>query len=151
MDQKTSRDLTTSRLLSRIRAAGSPQEAVAWHDAYGDPLLKDTLYMLMQKNSLQPRDVILECGLERSYFYHILSGHKRPSRNMMLRIGFCVRADYEEMNHLLRLSGVSSLYPRIRRDALIIYAIQQKLSMEAANALLAEQGEVPLYREETHA
>lgn len=65
---------------------------------------------------------------------------------MILRIAFCLHADLNETERLLRLSDAARLYPRIRRDALLIFAIQQKYTMEAANALLAREGEARLYR-----
>ena len=37
------------------------------------------------------------------------------------------------------------LYPKVRRDALLILAINHKLSMREANQKLIEEGEVPLY------
>ncbi|MBQ8972909.1 MAG: hypothetical protein IJ074_07520 [Clostridia bacterium] len=148
MDEENRRQLTTSKVLSRIRAADSPSEATAYHALNGEPILKDVLYQIMQKNGFQPKDIILESGIERSYFYHILSGYKHPSRNMMLRIGLCVHADCAEMNRLLRLAGVSGLYPKIRRDALLLYALQEHWSMARTNTLLIESGEPPLYREE---
>ena len=101
---------------------------------------------MMQRRGLYPKDMIHRCGIERSYFYHILNGNKRPSRNMILRIAFCLHADLNETERLLRLSGAARLYPRIRRDALLIFAIQQKYTMEAANELLAREGEARLYR-----
>ena len=148
MEDKDRQLLTTSKVLSRIRTSQSPSDAVSWHSKHDDPLLKDILYALMQKRGLQPKDVILKSGIERSYFYHIISGNKHPSRNMILRIGICVNADYAEMNRLLRLSGQPALYSKLRRDALLIYAIGSKMSMAQANALLLENGEPPLYREE---
>jgi hypothetical protein len=50
------------------------------------------------------------------------------------------------MERLLRLADAAMLYPRMRRDALLIFAIQQKYTMEAANELLRSEGEPPLYR-----
>ena len=51
------------------------------------------------------------------------------------------------MNHLLTLAGLSGLYPRIRRDAALIFAMQHKYTMQQANELLIEAGEAPMYRE----
>jgi len=146
MDSTERRKLTTGRLLSLIRGTRSSEEAVAWHAENGEPALKDVLYEMMQRRGLYPKDMIHRCGIERSYFYHILNGTKRPSRNMILRIAFCLHADLNETERLLRLSDAARLYPRIRRDALLIFAIQQKYTMEAANELLAREGEARLYR-----
>ena len=109
------------------------------------------LYKLMEDHKLTPKDMIKKTMIERSYFYHILSGKKRnPSRNMVLRIGICAGANIQDMNRLLRMAGTASLYPKIRRDALLIHAIDKKMDMEQANLLLIKSGEIPLYRDEKH-
>ena len=143
------RTLTTSKLLSRIRSLETPAEVLQLHSASGQPEFCDVLYQLMQLRSITPKEMIRTSRIERSYFYHILSGKKKnPSRNMVLRIGICAGANVEEMNRLLRLAGTSALYPRIRRDALIIFAITHKYDMERTNELLLENEEIPFYREE---
>ena len=144
----TEKRITTSRLLSLVRGAHSADEATAWHFQHDEPSLKDVLYDMMQRRGLYPREMIRRCGIERSYFYHILNGNKRPSRNMILRIGFCMQADLPETERLLRLANAARLYPRVRRDALLIFAIQQRYTMDEANELLKREGEPPLYRDE---
>ena len=148
MDTSKPEAVTTGELLKDIRAARSPEEASAWHRANGEPRLQDVLYHMMEQRSLTPRDMIRLLGIERSYYYHILSGAKKPSRNMILRIGFCLRADLRQMQRLLRLVNAPNLYARVERDALLIYAIQNKYTMAQANDLLLQNGLPPLYRNE---
>ena len=143
------KDLSTSKVLSCIRSARSPESAVLWHREAGEPVFSELLYQLREERGLKAKNIIGSSRMERSYFYHILSGKKIPSRNMTIRIGLCIQADLQNINRLLRLAGAPGLYPKIRRDALLIYAIQQKMTMEQANLLLLEHDEIPLYREET--
>ena len=142
---RSKNNVSTSKLLTMIREAGTFEEAVSYHETENDPLFNDILYKMIQERDLTPKDIIIASGIDRSYFYHILSGVKMPGRNMVLRIGFCLHASLNEMNHLLILAGANSLYPRIRRDAALIYAIQQKYTMEQANELLLNEGEEPLF------
>ena len=139
--------LTTSRLLSHIRGAGSAEDATAWHDQESQPVFSDLLYALMQKNHYPPKQMILLLGIERSYFYHILSGKRLPSRNLVLRIALVLHAGLQDTNRLLRLAGAAALYPKVRRDALLIYALENSMSAEQVNLLLTEKNEEPLYRE----
>jgi hypothetical protein len=67
---------------------------------------------------------------------------------MVLRIGFCLRADLKQTQRLLRLANASTLYARVRRDALLIYAIQNKYTVIQANELLLQNDLPPLYRYE---
>ena len=137
--------ITTSRLLTLIRSAKTFRQATAYHETAPDPQFKEELYRLMKERALEPRQMILLSGIERSYFYHILSGQKTPGRNMVLRIGFCLSLNLNEMNRLLQLSGTAPLYPRIRRDASLIFALQNHYSMSEANDLLIHAAEEPLF------
>ena len=150
MAQNLRERISTSRLLTMIRGATSFREAMAYHEAAPDPRFHETLYELMNRKELSARDMIQKSGIERSYFYHILNGEKHPGRNMVLRIGFCLGSSLTEMNHLLRLAGLSELYPRRKWDAALIYAITHQYTMEQANDLLIEAGEEPLYSDVSH-
>ena len=144
-------NVSTSKLLTMIREAGTFEEAVSYHQTSNDPLFNDVLYKMIQERGLTPKDIIITSGIDRSYFYHILSGVKMPGRNMVLRIGFCLHVNLNEMNHLLTLAGTNSLYPKIRRDAALIYAIQHKFTMEQANDLLLSEREEPLFWKQKNA
>ncbi len=137
--------ITTSKLLTMIRGAQTFEEATAYHRTAPQPVFHQLLFDMMQKREMSPKDMIRVTCIDRSYFYHILNGQKSPGRNIVLRIGFCLRVTLNEMNHLLLLAGLAPLYAKVRRDALLIYAIQKKLTMDQANDLLADAGEVPLY------
>ncbi len=148
-DSESRKRLTTSQLLSVIKKSEQFSEVTsAWHDREETPVLCHYLYKIMEKHKLTAKEVISRSGIERSYFYHILSGQKTPGRNMLLRIGLCMGATLTEINQLLRLANQGSLYPKIRRDAAIIFAIEKKYTMQQTNDFLIELGETPLYREE---
>lgn len=140
---------TTSRLLSRIRASKSSAEVVKAVDSAAPVDFGSVLYDLMEKHQLKPKDLIRNTRIDRSYFYHLLSGKRtNPSRNIVLQMGICAGADMEEMNRLLKLAGCPVLYPRVRRDALLLHGLQKKMAIEEINTMLLEHEEIPLYREE---
>lgn len=141
--------LTTSQLLSIIKKSGRFSEVTeAFHDKEAEPVFCHYLYSIMEKRQLTPKDIIGSSGIERSYFYHILSGQKMPGRNIILRICLCMSATLAETNQLLRLSHQGQLYPKVRRDAAIIFAIEKKYTMQQTNDFLIREHELPLYREE---
>ena len=140
--------ITTSKLLTMIRNAQTFEEATTYHETAEEPTFDHYLYSLMDARRFTPKDMIARTMIERSYFYHILNGAKSPGRNIVLRIGFGLGVNLSEMNQLLRLAGLSGLYAKIRRDALLIYAVQQRYTMKQANQLLTEAGETPMYRDD---
>ena len=104
----------------------------------------------MKRHGFSATDVIKESRFERSYFYHLLSGHKKnPSRNTVIRIAFCIHATLDETQQLLRLASTGMLYPKILRDAALIYAIEKNYSMQEANHLLLSLDLAPLFQEES--
>lgn len=149
MKEKSKNSLTTSQLLTFIKKSGRFSEVTeVFHDKEEEPVFCHFLYKLMARHQVTPKDVISSSGIERSYFYHILSGQKLPGRNIILRICLCISATLTETNQLLRLAHQGSLYPKVRRDAAIIFAIEKKFSMQETNDLLIKEHELPLYKEE---
>ena len=138
--------VTTSQLLTQIRQSGTFLEVLTSVEESEEPSFCQQLYEIMKSKGIQPRELIAGTGIDRSYFYHILSGRRIPSRNVTIRITMTMRCTLTETNRLLRLAGLSNLYPRIRREAVLIYAIEHKATPQEANDLLIEAGEEPLYR-----
>lgn len=148
MGNQQRKSLTTSQLLSIIKKSGSFAEVTeAYHDKEDVPVFCHYLYKIMEKHQKTPKDIISSSRIERSYFYHILSGQKTPGRNIILRISLCMSATLAETNQLLRLSNQGILYAKVRRDAAIIFAIEKKYTMQQTNEFLQSIGEVPLYKE----
>ena len=138
--------ITTSQMLLRIRQSGDFTEAVTVHDEQEQPSFCNYLYELMEKRHLSARDMIDRTGIHRSYFYAVLAGQKIPSKNVTLRISLTMGCSLAETNQLLRLAGLSSLYPRFRTDTVLIYAVEHKATSQETNEMLEKAGEEPLYR-----
>lgn len=138
--------ITTSQMLLRIRQSGDFMEAVTVHDGQEQPTFCNYLYELMEKRRLSARDMIDRTGIHRSYFYAVLAGQKIPSKNVTLRISLTMGCSLAETNQLLRLAGLSSLYPRLRADTVLIYAVEHKATPQETNEMLEKAGEEPLYR-----
>lgn len=100
---------------------------------------------LLKKKKLNKTQVIKNSGLNTNYVYHIFTGKKNnPSRTKILALALSMNLNFDETQYLLRYAGHGALYPRNARDAIIISAIEQKLSVDDTNALLEELGETDL-------
>lgn len=102
--------------------------------------LKDLLVKRGQKKA----DVVRKSGLSQVYGYQILSGAKHAERDKLLCIALGMDMTLAEANLFLRLEGKADLYPRLPRDAVIIYALNQHLSVAQTDDLLYEHGEETL-------
>ena len=130
--------ITTSELLDFIKNSGHFSEVTQFMDEINDfPVFNNYLYEIMKRHGFSATDVIKESRFERSYFYHLLSGHKKnPSRNTVIRIAFCIHATLDETQQLLKVARATALHPRVKRDAVIAYCLQYHRTFMETQQLL---------------
>lgn len=102
--------------------------------------LSEHLMMLLRRKGLKRADVVRDSGLEKSYVFQIFQGEKRPSRNKLIAIVFGLHLTVEEAQRMLKLGGCSELYARIERDAAILFALQNGMTVSEADDLLDSRG-----------
>ena len=100
-----------------------------------------------QEKGLTIPQVMISSGLSKSYIYQIFEGKRKAGRDIMLRIAFGMKLSVEETQRLLTLSGNSILYPKVQRDAVLIFALDKKYTLMEVEQLLEELDEKPLYGE----
>ena len=104
--------------------------------------LDEYLKNLLAKKNLTKKTVIERSGLNREYAYHIFSSTKKnPSRTKILALAIAMELNLDETQYFLRYAGQVPLYPRNSWDAVIISAIEQKLTVMQTNDLLHRLGE----------
>ena len=107
--------------------------------------LDEYLKKLLAEKNLERTEVIERSGLNREYVYHIFSGTKKnPSRPKLLTLAIAMGLNLDEVQYLLRYAGQGVLYPRNQWDAVIISAVEQRLSVLQTNELLNQLGETDL-------
>lgn len=70
--------------------------------------------------------------------YHYLDGRKKLTRNRAICLSLAVGMDINETNTFLQYLGLAQLYVRNSRDVMLIYAINQKMSVHDTNTMLYE-------------
>ncbi|MPM14810.1 hypothetical protein SDC9_61174 [bioreactor metagenome] len=76
-----------------------------------------------------PERVINRANIERSFGHQIFKGTKKPSRDTVLQLAFGFEADVDAAQELLKYAGMSALYPRLKRDAAIVYCLHNHFSI----------------------
>ena len=102
--------------------------------------LSDYLNQLLAQRELKLASVIRRSGLVKSYVHQIFNGEKRPSRDKLIALAFGLKLNEEETQRMLKLGGCSELFPRIERDALILFNIQHGKSIYETDKTLYELG-----------
>lgn len=132
----------TEKLLAEIKSDSDIKNFLAKNQNEFVELLHLYLNRLLQEKNLNKAAVIKNSLINSNYAYHIFSGKKNnPSRDKIISLSIAMKLSFDETQYLLRYSGAGSLYPRNSRDALIISAVEQKLTVSDTNLLLEQFGE----------
>ena len=109
-----------------------------------DSTLSDYLCNKFSQMNLSKSSVLKNADINEIYGYQILSGKRTPSRNKLISI--CIGAGFtlEETNDVLRVAEYSPLYPKIKRDSIIIFGIQNNQSIWLINETLFDHQLQPL-------
>ncbi|MDO4547057.1 MAG: helix-turn-helix domain-containing protein, partial [Clostridia bacterium] len=93
-----------------------------------------------EKKGLVREHVIRRADIDRTYGHQIYEGRRRPSRDKVIQLAFGLELDESEVRELLIAAGYMPLYPKISRDAILIFCIVHKKSINDANHLLDREG-----------
>lgn len=113
----------------------------------GEPAFSGYIDALLEKKNLKRQDVLIRANLPQKYGYKLLTGEAHTTnRDKILSICFSMEMSLKETQRTLKLYGMNELYPKIKRDVLLIVALGQKIfDIDKVNEMLLEAGEKPLY------
>ena len=77
-------------------------------------------------NGQVPEQVIKRAGIERTYGHQLFNGTRNPSRDKVIQFAFGLELDVKGAQKLLQIAQMNPLYPKIKRDAAILYCIENK-------------------------
>ena len=111
----------------------------------GDKPFADYMRRLLKEKGLLQQEVFLAADIPEPYGYRLISQERHTrQRDVILRLCFGARFTLKETQRALRLAEQEQLYPRIRRDAALILALNEGLKVDEANELLVSYGFEPL-------
>lgn len=138
-------DKNTEYLLEILHSMNGREELDRYVEEQGGDhpqlLFCDFFTELLAQMKIAKSEAVKNSQLSRTYAYQILDGRKNPSRDKALALCLGAGLDLKQTQRALTAAGVSPLYPKVKRDAILIYAVNQKLGVLAANDLLYEMGE----------
>lgn len=106
-----------------------------------DKSLAEYLQELLDEKHLERSRVVRMADLNETFGYQIFVGQRNPSRNKVLQIAFAMALTLRETNRALTYAGLSELYCKNRRDAIIIWCIDHGCSLVKVNEELYRLGE----------
>lgn len=134
---------TTARLMKMLES--SPNQFKERHLPNAKaPVFHEYLYKLMEEKQISVPELITRACISKTYAYQFINGERLPGRDIILRIALSIRLSLDETQRLLTLAGKAVLYPKIRRDAGILYCFKKNMTLDETNSFLEDLGEVPL-------
>ncbi|MGL5259063.1 MAG: hypothetical protein ACRC7V_03035 [Lachnospiraceae bacterium] len=98
---------------------------------------------LIDQKNLKRKDIFQKADLPQKYGYKLLTGEcHTKDRDKLLRIFLAMKLTLKETQRALALYGMPALYPKYKRDALLIIAINQGISsVDTINEWLLDENE----------
>ena len=94
----------------------------------------------LTKQGMKKSDVIAQTNIQRNYAYQIFDGTRQAGRQKVIQLAIALNLDLHDTNNLLALSNNGSLYPKVKEDAILIYAIHHHYDIMKTNELLNAHG-----------
>lgn len=94
------------------------------------------LTRLYETKDLTKAELARRSGISEVYLHQVFSGRRCPSRNRLLCLCFGLSVEVEEAQRLLQHAHHAPLYPRDRRDAILIYGLSHRLTLPEVNDAL---------------
>ncbi|MGN0426201.1 MAG: helix-turn-helix domain-containing protein [Agathobacter sp.] len=139
--------VTTNTLLNRIINGRDLSKVIERNEeAFEELPASEHLKRLCKERNMIPEQVIKRAQIDRTYGHQIFNGTRIPSRDKLIQLAFGFELSLDETQKLLKTTGKSMLYAKIKRDAACIYGISHKLGVMEVQELLASM-DLPLLGE----
>ena len=122
---------STHELLEDMKKSGNYKEFYLLHQNElidkNKMKVSRALTAKLAEKKLEKKDVVKRSCLMEKYAYQIFSGKKdNPSRDKVLALCIAMHLTLEEVQQLLKVTGYAVLYPKDKRDSIIIVGINNK-------------------------
>lgn len=137
MADSTKKEIRTSTLLRKLLSSSNIEQFM--ESNAGDMEVKSFhIYLngLCQAAGMVPEQVIKHAGIERTYGHQLFNGTRKPSRDKVIQLAFGLQLDIDGTQELLRTALKSPLYPKIKRDAAILYCLKHKKNIMETQSVL---------------
>lgn len=136
------KDVTTSGLYRALSQAHDVGQVVDDFNCQVD--IKQHLAELLRVSGKNIADLAKDMLASKVFIYQIFEGTRKPGRDMLLRMAFALNLTLEETQRLLMIAQRGALYPKVRRDAVIIHALQHGYSLCDTDETLRRVDEQPI-------
>ena len=128
---------TTSALFHRLRKRESGESVL--QEAWAAPTCARMLREEIERVGISAPEWIASADISKSYGYQVLRGERMPGRDILLRTALVLQLSLQETQRLLALGDCGALYPKVRRDAAVIFALNHKMTLLPEASLFGQE------------
>ncbi|MBQ6386587.1 MAG: hypothetical protein IJJ38_10545 [Lachnospiraceae bacterium] len=132
--------LSTSQMQEKLKGDCFPQD---W-DEYLNDDVRDFFDTLLYKTGHKKSEIIRKTNLSRTYGYQLMEGRRKGKRDYYLLIALAMSLDLKTTQRMLSVTGCGVLYPLIKRDAAVIFAINHGYDCLQTYEFMESLGMTPL-------
>lgn len=135
----------TDELMEELKQSGNIERYIKENEKYLiDLSLAEHLSQLTEEKQLVKSHVIKGAEINEIYGYQIFSGKRMPSRDKLICLCVSMNLDLNETQTTLKIARFAPLYPKVKRDSIIILGIEASLNVCNINCALFEEHEATL-------
>lgn len=131
----------TEKLMELLKKSGSIDAYLQENkDFLLDCDIKEYLNLLIKEKKLTIQQIAKDSELSDRYCYQFLSSSnpRIPSREVLLSICIGMKLNLDETQTALKIAKYAHLYPKDKRDSIIIFGIEKSKSVVDINNILFE-------------
>ena len=116
---------TTDKLISELFKSDNIEVFLRAHE--GElvvPSFAAYLSRLCEQRKTTISKVLDKADIGVSFGYALFKGVRKPSRDTVIKLAIAFGLNLDDTQKLLSAAGFGGLYPKIKRDAVLVYAIQ---------------------------
>lgn len=131
---------TTDRLISELFRTDNIEAFLRAHE--GELVVSSFasyITRLCKQKKITVAKALDKADIGTSFGYMLFNGQRKPSRDTVIKLAFAFGLNLDDTQKLLSAAGFGGLYPKIKRDAVIVYAIQRGYTLYQTQDALSRQ------------
>jgi transcriptional regulator with XRE-family HTH domain len=141
MQEDKSSTLRTSTLFRRLFKTADIKGFIEKNEVdMQTPIFHDYIEQLRNERGEKKSEIANRASIEKAFCNQLFNGTRKPSRDKVIQLAFGFGLDLEGTQKMLQIAQKSPLYPRLKRDAAIIYCINRLFNIDETQGLLHDLG-----------
>ena len=139
------KEKSTSDLQAELMSAPSIDSYIKKNESYfSDQSVAQMLKEVYDTRDLTKAALARRAGISEVYLHQVFSGRRNPSRDRLICLCIGLETSLDEAQALLKGAGFAALYPKVKRDAIVIYGLLHHMELDVINEKLFVEGEKTL-------